>query len=118
QVTGIDLRLLRGGVISGNVRTQSGRPAAGVTVQVMQVQTVNGVRQMSSSMTALMALANGPITTDDRGVYRAYGLPPGEYLVQTQTDSLGSIPSLLPGTRQVTAAEVQWAQQATSQAPG
>jgi protocatechuate 3,4-dioxygenase beta subunit len=68
-------------------------------------------------MTALMALANGPITTDDRGAYRAYGLPPGEYLVQTQTET-GSIPAVSPEIRPVTPAEVQWAQQAASQAPG
>jgi protocatechuate 3,4-dioxygenase beta subunit len=70
-------RLPRGGVITGTVRDQSGQPAPGVAVNVLQYgySPVSGGRMLSQQT------ASSSRTTDDRGVYRVWGLSPGEYVV-------------------------------------
>jgi hypothetical protein len=67
------------------------------------VQVVNGQRRATLSL-------SGSATTDDRGVYRAFGLAPGTYLVAAAPFGLGLISS---EARQVTSDDVRWAQQAT-----
>ena len=69
----IQVPLVRGGVITGTIRDQFGQPAAGVAVAISRVDlltTQGGI-----------LLFNDQLTTDDQGVYRAYGLMPDEYLV-------------------------------------
>jgi hypothetical protein len=84
QITGLTLRMIKGGVITGAAMDSNGQPAAGVTVSVM--------RYIYREFTGELALSNETIasstTTDDRGVYRAWGLPPGNYLVMA-TPQLG-----------------------------
>jgi hypothetical protein len=103
RVTGIAIRMLRGAVITGTVRAQTGEPAPGVTVNVMRYgfRSLTGARQLQS---AFRGFGN---QTDDRGEYRFYGLPPGEYLVLV-TQGIGPVSG---GTdvHQVTSADVQWA---------
>ncbi len=114
RLTGIDIKLLHGGVISGVVRAPNGQPAS-CDVQVLSVQTVNGQKRTQSVLSA--ALAAGDVTnlngtaTDDRGQYRIYGLPPGDYIVQARVTGATE-------ARPVSAAEVQWAEQATSAGNG
>ena len=76
HVGGLTIRMLRGGVITGTVRYPSGRPAGEVQVQVSPVKTVDGRRR--TRFTTNLAF----VTSDDRGVYRQFGLAPGDYLVQ------------------------------------
>jgi len=45
-----------------------------------------------------------PVITDDRGAYRVYGLAPGEYAVTASLQGNADV-------RQITAPEIQWAQQ-------
>lgn len=71
-VTDIDLRLPRGGVITGRIRDEDGEALARATVRVMRFLYVRGERQLVST--------EGD-QTDDRGEYRVFGLPPGEYVV-------------------------------------
>jgi Carboxypeptidase regulatory-like domain len=98
RVPAVAIRMLHGGVITGTVRMQSGQPAAGVSVQILEVQIVNGQRHPTP--------VPGNWATDDRAVYRAFGLAPGDYLVRV------SIGSSLAATelRQVTLAEIKWAE--------
>ena len=69
----IQIPLTRGGVITGIVRDQFGQPAAGVQVSVSRADFLAGQ--------AGVLLISDALTTDDLGVYRAYGLMPDEYVV-------------------------------------
>lgn len=68
----ITIRLPMGAAVSGTIYDEQGRPAPGVAVTVTQRKMQNGERVFSGG---------GNATTDDRGMYRVHGLPPGEYLV-------------------------------------
>jgi len=73
----ITLILLRGAVITGTLLDPDGQPIPGVAMRALRYGfTVNGERRLTA-VTTTMA---GHIT-DDRGVYRIYGLPPGEYAI-------------------------------------
>jgi protocatechuate 3,4-dioxygenase beta subunit len=108
KVTDISLKMLHGGVITGTVRAVTGQPVPSLGVQVYQVDSFGGARHLSMA-------APSNTTTDDRGIYRAFGLAPGDYVVQI-TVSPGSSGMFGGDSRLVTPAEVQWA--APSGAPG
>jgi hypothetical protein len=78
QLADLRLTLSRGGVITGRITDQHGLPAAGVDVRVMEIRTVLGERQLRPARTYGGLLGE---SADDRGIYRLYGLPPGEYVV-------------------------------------
>ncbi len=73
------MRLPRGGVIFGTILDETGLPAAGVQVRLLQYRMQLGERVLTP------AIGGGALgeTTDDRGMYRLYGLPAGEYLLST-----------------------------------
>ena len=97
QVTDVTLKMMRGGVITGVVRGQSGQPARGLTVQVYQVDGAGPARHVTPTISDL--------TTDDRGMYRKYGLAPGDYIVEVIPTNQGG------EARLVTPAELHWADQ-------
>jgi hypothetical protein len=66
--------MLKGGVITGTVTDSKGQPIVGVPVSAAQIGDVS---VFGSYMTQLA----GGAETDDRGVYRIFGLPPGQYTV-------------------------------------
>jgi Carboxypeptidase regulatory-like domain len=72
QLKGVDFALPKGGVISGRVSDESGDVMPGVMVQVMRSQYQQGDRRLVPA---------GQAQTDDRGVYRIWGLNPGDYYV-------------------------------------
>ena len=72
-LTGIDLQLPRGGVMTGRVLDQHGQSAVGVAVSAQRYRFALGRWDLVS--------AGSGDRTDDRGVYRLYGLPPGDYYV-------------------------------------
>jgi carboxypeptidase family protein len=72
QLKGVDLALPRGGVVSGRVSDENGDSMPGVTVAVLRYQYQQGDRQLVPS---------GRGQTDDRGIYRVWGLNPGDYYV-------------------------------------
>lgn len=117
EVAGLTIRMPRGGVITGTVRLPGGRPARDVQLVVSPVKTVDGVRRMRFSGIGL----GGPLRTDDRGVYRQFGLPPGDYAVQLL---VGQSPvDRTEAIRLTTADEMAWADEAaarrgTAAAPG
>ena len=71
----VRLELIRGGVITGTVTNSAGEPVIGVRVRAMRVRDENGKPFRTPSF------GSREQTTDDRGVYRIYGLLPGTYLV-------------------------------------
>ncbi|HEX5069563.1 MAG TPA: carboxypeptidase-like regulatory domain-containing protein [Vicinamibacterales bacterium] len=72
---GIDIAMLRGGVVSGLILDQFGAPAPGVRVQLQNFTRREGERVLVS------VAAIGQTTTDDRGIYRLYGVRPGTYVI-------------------------------------
>ena len=67
-----DLQIPRGSVITGVVLDEYGEPAPQTQVRVMRVVTQNGLRRLQASTSS---------STDDRGIYRAFNLLPGDYVV-------------------------------------
>jgi protocatechuate 3,4-dioxygenase beta subunit len=82
ETSGIDLRLTRGSVITGHVLDEDGEPLARALVTVQRYQYVRGERQLTSA---------GSDQTDDRGQYRVFGLPPGDYYVSATAGGLAQI---------------------------
>jgi len=74
MVEGIDFELVRGGAITGRVTNGESRPMVLERVTLTQIDA-SGKRQTRGSGGPL------PLMTDDRGIYRAYGLPAGRYTV-------------------------------------
>ncbi|HVQ42849.1 MAG TPA: carboxypeptidase-like regulatory domain-containing protein [Vicinamibacterales bacterium] len=77
QVRDVAISIVKGASISGRMLEESGAPVVAGQVTVELVTHVNGQRKLVRPY----AGAN-LVVTDDRGVYRAYGLPPGEYIVR------------------------------------
>lgn len=67
------LMLARGGVITGKVTTPDGEPVVAIAVK-FEVSRDGSGRRSSFGMYR-------ETSTDDRGIYRIYGLPPATYLV-------------------------------------
>lgn len=83
RMTGLALRLSRGAVITGQLADQNGDPLPGVTVSAMRHVFANaGQRQL---------VPQGSGQTDDRGVFRIWGLAGGEYVIAANpTISIGA----------------------------
>jgi protocatechuate 3,4-dioxygenase beta subunit len=79
SVEGIDFRLERGGVITGRVTDADGNPVIAESVSVVPVRNVNDPQQQTQVLRGPFDVRD--YSTDDRGVYRIYGLPPGTYHV-------------------------------------
>lgn len=73
----VKVRARRGGAISGKVTYADGDPAINVRVSVMRKKDGH----ITHFITNLNPSAIFGIQTDDRGMYRIAGLPPGEYIV-------------------------------------
>jgi hypothetical protein len=70
----LKITMIKGGVITGTVMDSKGQPIVGVPVSAASTNELSAV---SAFMTGLGAGAE----TDDRGVYRIFGLLPGQYTV-------------------------------------
>ncbi|HZS43747.1 MAG TPA: carboxypeptidase regulatory-like domain-containing protein, partial [Blastocatellia bacterium] len=71
----IIVRMTKGGVITGRVIDQNGQPIIGILVSAVRTHYHDGSRSYSGA-------EKDPIRTDDRGIYRIYGLVSGTYLVR------------------------------------
>ena len=101
QTVDVAIKLLPGGVITGLITDARGMAAPGVTVAAVDTRP--------AGPTALPMR----VVTDDRGMYRVFGLAPGEYLISALPQLVPSLAGrgLLPGAAvtAVTDADVQWA---------
>ena len=82
EVDGIDFSLVKGGVITGRVSDAEGRPLIEQRVTIISVDE-RGQRLPTPFFNPFM------FSTDDRGVYRIYGMLPGRYKVSVGEASDG-----------------------------
>lgn len=83
RLEGVDFQLPRGGVITGRVLDENGDAVPGIPVRVLRSAYQMGERTL---------LPAGADQTDDRGEYRVFGLPPGDYVVSAQPRNEGEGP--------------------------
>ena len=76
----VNLELPRGGVLTGRVVDHFGQPAVGARVEAERYQFASGRWD-------LVGVGRSD-HTDDRGVYRIYGLPPGDYYLEVRASHL------------------------------
>ncbi|HAF24084.1 MAG TPA: hypothetical protein DCK93_14455 [Blastocatellia bacterium] len=82
NVEGINFSLVRGGVITGKVTSADGRPVVEERITAMFADPLNPGRP---------SITPGSSTqTDDRGIYRLYGLAPGRYKIYVGQSDEGS----------------------------
>lgn len=79
SVENTDFRIVRGGVITGRVLDADGNPVVGQLVRLTPVDT-----ERDRGRTYFVDSRDN--STDDRGVYRLYGLQPGRYRVSVGSD--------------------------------
>ena len=122
QRVAVSVPLLRGSAIGGTIRDEQGRPLPDVTVTVLREAPsfLNGVRDWQSvtigsagatAQSYALDAFPGTAVTDDRGMYRIYGLPPGEYLISAAVRPPRGSPLVSNDVHQITAADLQRAQQ-------
>ena len=80
----VTLVLVKGGVVTGTVTNSKGDPVVGIGVRVEMLRDEGG-RNMGGGRTY-------DNVTDDRGVYRVYGVPTGTYIVAAD-GSVGYAPN-------------------------
>jgi len=114
------MTVIKGGVLTGAVRDERGVPMPGVAVAALRyaISSVTGERELQMvpigsaqlyfADTAADAFA-GTSVTDDRGVYRIFGLAPGDYIVLTSVRP--GLSNARTDLHQVSRADVQRAQQ-------
>jgi protocatechuate 3,4-dioxygenase beta subunit len=89
-ITKIDFPLVRGGVVTGRITDAEGHPLIGEPVSIV---TKDSTGDAGPQMAMLGGSKN---QTDDRGVYRVYGLAPGSYKVSVgQASSSGGAASIM-----------------------
>jgi len=93
--------MIRGAVLTGRLTTPALQGLKSVSVDAVQIQTVNGVRRRRP-----IAGGQSTVSTDSRGVYRIYGLAPGDYVIVAR--SLLERPAA-DGVRGTTSEELRWA---------
>lgn len=98
--------MIKGGAITGKISNAKGEPVVGAYISVEWARDAQGKPIHGES-------AGLPVSTDDRGVYRFYGLRPGTYVVFTHSKIAGPIscsdaefPTYHPSSTRDTAVEV------------
>ena len=75
----VTLRLKKGGVITGTVTDSTGEPVIATRVHAIRLRDEHGLR---TSQAGRFSYWQRERSTDDRGIYRFWGLPSGSYLVK------------------------------------
>jgi Carboxypeptidase regulatory-like domain len=111
-----NLTLRKGAVITGTVTNSDGEAVVGVPISATLVRDINGL--------PIGGAPGRAVYTDDRGVYRLFGLSAGTYIVAAGLKTVGSFsvtaygddtPTYYPSSTRDTAAEVsiQYSAEAT-----
>jgi hypothetical protein len=104
----VRVEMIRGGAITGTVTNAAGEPVIAVRVRATIVRDARG------EPPKIMSFGINEQSTDDRGVYRIYGLRPGTYIVsaggagfsQSFNPYDSDLPTFAPASTRDTAAEV------------
>src|ERR1051326_115957 len=83
SVTGIDLKLIRGSVITGRVTTADNKPVVEERITLQLVDANGNPPRFGGPISSTY---DQMFQTDDRGVYRIFDLPPGRYKVSVGYD--------------------------------
>lgn len=105
QIRDVQLEMVPSGTISGHVWNSDGSPVANSKVQLLQYRYDLGEPK-------LMFIPTGPLASNDKGEYRQWGIPPGQYFVLVSPPpaagnsgtGIGPIPTFYPSAR-----SVEWA---------
>jgi protocatechuate 3,4-dioxygenase beta subunit len=100
----VDLTLPQGAVVVGRVVDEAGEPVAGAGVQLARYRYSSGQRRLSGAFGD---------STDDRGEFRIFGVPPAEYYLYADfgrpdfrtADRVRYVRTFFPGTASVTDAQ-------------
>ena len=82
-IENFDIELIPGGVITGRVTDSNGRPLVEEQVQLWWFDKNGTTLELNTRPIQKM------LTTDDRGVYRIFGLPEGRYILSAGAYSKG-----------------------------
>jgi protocatechuate 3,4-dioxygenase beta subunit len=105
------ITMRKGGVLTGRVTNQKGEPLQGLEINAMRVRDEAG-RKIASGF-------QRSDSTDDRGIYRLYGLQPGAYLISASGGEPGflwggpgspfdeHVPIFYPSSTRDTATEIK-----------
>jgi protocatechuate 3,4-dioxygenase beta subunit len=105
------ITMRKGGVLTGRVTNQKGEPLQGLQINVIRVRDETG-RKIPGGYSRSES-------TDDRGIYRTYGLQPGAYLVSASGGEPGflwggpgspfdeHVPIFYPSSTRDTATEIK-----------
>ncbi|HWX39607.1 MAG TPA: hypothetical protein VN345_00530 [Blastocatellia bacterium] len=79
----VTIRMIKGGVITGKVTDSAGQPLVKAPVHAIRLRDDRGRPSHAANRASLTsgASTSGASETDDRGIYRVYGLEPGTYVV-------------------------------------
>lgn len=104
----LTLQLAYGAILAGTITNVAHEPVPSVFVTALRVRPGGDLER-----------AAGNVTTDDRGMYRVFGLPPGDYVLEATMPflSLGSHIEQ-PSAGEIDAVLSRLAQRASASAPG
>jgi len=88
-----NITMPKGSVVTGVVVDENGEPSPGTQVRVMRYVMRTGEKTLEQS---------GQDQTDDRGIYRIYGLQPGDYIVSASPRNMN-----IGDVRQTVMAEIE-----------
>jgi len=102
KLEGRPISMPKGGVVTGIVLDEYGEPTPGTPVRALRTVIRTGERRLESAGTG---------TTDDRGMYRIYGLQPGQYVVtaQPRNTGLGALQTSVAGEIEAVLSQMQQA---------
>jgi len=104
----VRLEMMKGGVITGTVTKANGEPVVSIKVDAYLVRDYKGQRPRYSNPVRSQQ-------TDDRGIYRIYGLAPGTYIVSARGEFVSNYevspfndktPTFAPSSPRDTASEI------------
>ena len=87
----VTINMVKGGVITGRVTDAFGEPMVKIRVTPQLVRDPDGRRISSINSWLIPTPSDYGSMTDDRGIYRIYGLDAGTYLLSVTGDAVNSL---------------------------
>ena len=98
HIDGLEFRMVQGGVIKGRVVDEKGQPLVGVPMSALSssYSTEGFPRYAALNLDVINSLGNpaprtAGMTTNDKGEYRLFWLPPGSYYVRADYNPNGPV---------------------------